>query len=449
MVCLSFDKGTILIKGNVKTPYGKWDSRVGAYRAKSLYYLDILDYFKESNFSFQDNVMKGPPIETISNKVSLRSYQKQALLNWNRNKKRGIIVLPTAAGKTYVALKAISELKTQTLIVVPTLDLVDQWKNRIKEFLDLDAGIIGGGENTVKMITVITYDSAYLKASVLGNKFNFLIFDEVHHLASHSYMQIAEMYVAPYRMGLTATYERIDERHKILPNLIGNIVFSLDVEDLAGTHLSPYVYEKIFVKLNLLEQKKYLSEMKIYRDYLKDNRIFLRSVHDFQKFIMLTGRDPHARKALLARNNALRIALNSEEKIRLLGTQLESHKDAKTLIFTLHNDLVYIISRRFLIPSITYQTPKIERRQILEKFKKGEYNTLVTSQVLDEGIDVPDASVGYILSGTGSSREYIQRLGRLLRKVEGKKAKLYEVVSEETVEVRISNRRSKKEKKVV
>ena len=222
MVCLSFDKGSILIKGNVKTPYGKWDSRVGAYRAKSLYYLDILDYFTESNFSFQDNVMKGPPIETMSNKVSLRSYQKQALLNWNRNKKRGIIVLPTAAGKTYVALKAISELKTQTLIVVPTLDLVDQWKNRIKEFLDLDAGTIGGGENTVK-----TYDSAYLKASVLGNKFNFLIFDEVHHLASYSYMQIAEMYIAPYRMGLTATYERIDERHKLLPNLIGNIVFSL------------------------------------------------------------------------------------------------------------------------------------------------------------------------------------------------------------------------------
>ena len=109
---------------------------------------------------------------------------------------------------------------------------------------------------------------------------------------------------------------------------------------------------------------------------------------------------------------------------------------------------MYIISRRFLIPSITYQTPKIERRQILEKFKKGKYTTLVTSQVLDEGIDVPDASVGYILSGTGSSREYIQRLGRLLRKVEGKKAKLYEIVSEETVEVRMSNRRSKKKKRL-
>lgn len=449
MVCISFDKGTLLIKGNIKTPYGKWDSRVGAYRAKSMYYSDILDYFKESNFPFQDNVIQGPPIETILNKVSLRSYQKQALFNWNRNKKRGIVVLPTAAGKTYVALKAISDLKTQTMIIVPTLDLIDQWKNRIKEFLDIDAGVIGGGENIVKMVTVSTYDSAYLKASVLGNKFNLIIFDEVHHLASYSYMQIAEMYTAPYRLGLTATYERLDERHKLLPKLIGNIVFSLDVEDLAGTHLSPYIYEKIFVKLNDIEQKKYLAKMKIFRNYLKDKRIVMRSALDFQKFIMLTGRDPKARKALLARNNALKIALNSEEKIRLLGKQLESHSDAKTLIFTLHNDLVYMISHRFLIPSITYQTPKNERREILEKFKTGTYNTLVTSQVLDEGIDVPDASIGYILSGTGSSREFIQRLGRLLRKVEGKKARLYEIVSKETVEVRISNRRSKKEKKVV
>jgi superfamily II DNA or RNA helicase len=447
MVCISFDKGTILIKGNIKTPYGKWDSRVGAYRAKSVHYLDILDYFKESNFPLQDDVMRGPPIEAMLSKVSLRSYQKQALRNWNRNKNRGIIVLPTAAGKTYVALKAITDLKTQTLIVVPTLDLIDQWKNRIKDFLGIDAGAIGGGENTVKMITISTYDSAYLKASVLGNKFIFLIFDEVHHLASQSYIQIAEMYVAPYRMGLTATYERLDERHKLLPDLIGNIVFSLDVEDLAGTHLSPYTYEKIFVKLNSIEQKKYLAEMKIFRNYLKDKRIVMRSARDFQKFIMLTGRDPRARKALLARNNALKIALNSEEKIKLLGNQLESHSGAKTLIFTLHNDLVYMISRRFLIPSITYQTPKNERREILEKFKNGIYNTLVTSQVLDEGIDVPEASVGYILSGTGSSREYIQRLGRLLRKVEGKKAKLFEIVSKETVEVRISNRRSKKEKR--
>jgi superfamily II DNA or RNA helicase len=136
--------------------------------------------------------------------------------------------------------------------------------------------------------------------------------------------------------------------------------------------------------------------------------------------------------------------LNSEAKLRLLARQLEVHRSEKALIFTLHNDLVYAISRLFLIPAVTYQTPKEERREILENFRTGDYRAIVTSQVLDEGVDVPDASVGFILSGTGSTREYIQRLGRLLRKVEGKQAKLVEIVSKGTMEVKMSRRRHQK-----
>jgi superfamily II DNA or RNA helicase len=135
------------------------------------------------------------------------------------------------------------------------------------------------------------------------------------------------------------------------------------------------------------------------------------------------------------------VALNSEAKLDLLAKQLEAHEGERTLIFTLHNDLVYTISRRFLIPAVTYQTPKQERREILENFRNGSYTVVVTSQVLDEGVDVPEASVGFILSGTGSAREYVQRLGRLLRKVEGKQARLVEIVSKETVEARMSRKR--------
>lgn len=53
--------------------------------------------------------------------------------------------MPTAAGKTFIALKAIELLKKQTLIIVPTLDLIDQWKKRVREYLDLEAGVVGGG----------------------------------------------------------------------------------------------------------------------------------------------------------------------------------------------------------------------------------------------------------------------------------------------------------------
>ena len=443
MLHLRFDMGTLLLKGDVGTPYGKWDPRVNGYRIKAAHYRDVLSYLEESGFPLKDEVLNLPPVEPLKSTVSLRPYQKEALTRWRGAGMRGILVLPTAAGKTFIALKAIDLLKLQTLIVVPTLDLIDQWKKRVSDSLGLEAGAVGGGENTVRMVTISTYDSAYLQAGTLGNRFMFMIFDEVHHLASPSYMQIAEMYVAPYRMGLTATYERSDERHQLLPRLVGEPVYSAKIEDLAGEYLSPYTYEKVFVELTAEEQQVYDREMAVFKGYLSKRGITLKSAEDFQKFIMTTGRDKQAREALLARNRAVKVALNSKSKLTHLAEQFRTHRKDKMLIFTLHNDLVYVISRRFLIPAVTYQTPKEERREILERFRNGDYRAIVTSQVLDEGVDVPDASVGFILSGTGSAREYIQRLGRLLRKVEGKRAKLVEIVSRETMEVRTSRRRHK------
>ena len=443
MLRLWFDKGTLLLKGEVGTPYGKWDPRVGYYRIKAYHYRDVLEYLAESKLQVEDDVPMLPPLEQLKSNVALRDYQNEALNNWCRARNRGVLVLPTAAGKTFIALKAIQQLKVQTLIVVPTLDLIDQWKKRIKDYLNLEAGAVGGGENTLRMVTVTTYDSAYIHAEQLGNKFMLIVFDEVHHLASTGYIQIAEMYTAPYRMGLTATYERSDQRHSLLAQLVGDPVYSVAVEELAG-HLSPYTYEKISVELTSQEQQIYKSQMSLFRSFLQQRRITLRSAADFQKFIMTTGRDPKAREALLARNQAIRVAVNSEAKLNVLAQQLETYKNEKILIFTLYNDLVYRISLRFLIPAITYQTSREERREILSNFGNDKYPVVVTSQVLDEGVDVPDASVGLVLGGTGSNREYVQRLGRLLRKKEGKLARLIEIISKETMEVGTSRRRHQK-----
>lgn len=441
---LWFDKGTLLLKGEVGTPYGKWDPRSGCYRLKASHYKDVVKYLEESRIRYDNNVLNLPPLEQIKGSIELRGYQQKALENWHRAGNKGVLVLPTAAGKTFIALKAIDILKTQTLIVVPTLDLVDQWRKRVRDCLGVESGVVAGGESIIRMVTVSTYDSAYTQAAHLGNRFMFMVFDEVHHLASPGYMQIAEMYIAPYRMGLTATYERNDQRHRLLPLLVGDQVYSIGVEELTGKHLAPYVYEKLAVELTLEEQQTYDAKMNIFKNYLFERHIILKSPADFQRFIMTTGRDPRAREALLARNKALKIAVNSEAKLSLLAQKLETFSDEKVLIFTLYNDLVYKISRRFLIPAITYQTPKEERREILSNFESGKYNAVVTSQVLDEGVDVPDASVGLVLGGTGSTREYIQRLGRLLRKKEGKTARLVEIISKETMEVGISRRRRAK-----
>jgi len=439
---LWFDKGTLLLKGEVGTPYGKWDSRSGCYRIKACHYRDVLDFFRESDICVEDVALSLPALEQLEGSIELRTYQDKALDQWLGAGKRGVLVLPTAAGKTFIALKAIDLLKVQTLIVVPTLDLLDQWKKRVWECLGVEAGVVGGGESVVRMVTVSTYDSAYAQAAYLGNRFLLLVFDEVHHLASPGYMQIAEMFLAPYRMGLTATYERSDQRHMLLPLLVGDPVYSVSVEELtAGKHLSEYVYEKISVELTEREQQVYEENLSVFKNYLASRRIVLRSAFDFQRFIMSTGRDSSAREALLARNKALKVAVNSEAKLDLLAQKLEDYKAEKVLIFTLHNDLVYTVSRRFLVPAVTYQTSREERREILTNFGNGKYRVIVTSQVLDEGVDVPDASVGIVLGGTGSKREFVQRLGRLLRRKDGKVAKLIEIISKETVEVNISRRR--------
>ena len=121
---------------------------------------------------------------------------------------------------------------------------------------------------------------------------------------------------------------------------------------------------------------------------------------------------------------------------------MQEHKNTKTIIFTQNNKMVYHLSNKFLIPVITYKTIKDERHDVLDGFKSGRYNVVVTSKVLDEGIDVPDAELGIIVSGTGSGREFIQRLGRLLRpKHDGRKVKLIEIVSKQTREINTSTKR--------
>ena len=113
----------------------------------------------------------------------------------------------------------------------------------------------------------------------------------------------------------------------------------------------------------------------------------------------------------------------------------------KIIIFTEDNVTAYEVSQRFLIPCITHQTSVKERQHFLEGFKESIYRAIVTSKVLNEGVDVPDASIGVVLSGTASNREFIQRLGRILRRGENKQAILYEMVARETREEKVAERR--------
>lgn len=446
MIELSYHKGTILIKGNIRVPYATWDIRVNCYRAQALYYREIVEYLNRSKLEFKDRVLDLIPCEnlSLSTRFQLRDYQERALNAWLSAGKKGTIVLPTGAGKTHVAIKAISIVNQPALVVVPTLDLLEQWRVLLNRELNIEVGIYGGGEHILKAVTVSTYDTAYIRAEELGNKFMLIIFDEVHHLPAPGYMQIAELSAAPYRLGLTATYEREDGLHSELAKLVGGKVFEVDIEQLAGRYLAEYEVKTIRTELTPEEKKAYTEAYNVFLNYLKASKITLKTPSDFKRFILRTGRDPKAREALLARHKARQIALNSTSKLSVLKQILEDHHCDRILIFTEHNELVHRISKEFLIPAITHKTSKSERAEILENFRNAKYRVITSSKVLDEGIDVPEANVGVILSGSGSTREFKQRLGRLLRKREGKRAILYEIVSKQTSEIGTSKRRKKR-----
>lgn len=442
MIVLRFEQGAVVAEGGA-IPFGVHDTSSGTYRAPAHMHGVIVKRLTSKGVEFRDETDASPPIGPLSSTFELRDYQDEALLSWKRAGRRGVVVLPTGAGKTVLALKAIEELGEATLVVVPTLVLVDQWREGLEEAFGVDVGVLGGGRRDVRPITVSTYDSASIRAPSIGNRFRLLVLDEVHHLPASSYRRIGFMYTAPYRLGLTATLSKDEGAVDAITEMVGELVYESFVDDLTGVHLSEYSIRTVQVPLSEKERLEYDRRYSQYRGYLQRRGIKIRSAKDYQRFVQRTGRDPEARRALLARNRAMDLAQNSSSKVEYLKGLLEENRDEKAIIFTRHNKLVYRVSREMLIPAITHQTPREEREEILDGFKAGRYLRVVTSQVLDEGVNVPDASLAVILSGTGSTRQFIQRLGRVLRKKGDKRAKLVELVSMGTAEIRTSRRRKR------
>ena len=316
---------------------------------------------------------------------------------------------------------------------------MNQWHatltNAFGNQLPDEVGVLGGGSHNVTDITVTTYDSAYRYINEYGDRFGLLVVDEVHHLPAPTYQQIPEMMIAPYRLGLTATYERADGQHKALEELIGPVVYEEDVDELAGEYLSEYETIHLKVELTAEERERYDEEYQIYRDYVDSHEFDIWKEEGYAEFLKRTSYDPQGRRALIAKQRAEEIARTAEKKLDTLDNLLKRHYDDRTIIFTANNDFAYDISQEFIVPCITHQTGTEERTEILNRFRSGEYSMLVTSQVLDEGIDVPAANVGIILSGSASKRQYAQRLGRILRPTDDRQpARLYEIITANTKE---------------
>ena len=350
--------------------------------------------------------------------------------------------MPTGVGKTEVALAAMAETKTTTLVVAPIRDLMYQWHRRILNAFGYDAGIVGDGCSNIKPITVTTYDSAYIHMAKMGAGFALLIFDEEHHLPGKCRREAALLSTAPMRLGLTATPERSDGLHKDLETLIGPVAYHMPFKHAEDGALANFDVVRIPVSLNKTEQATYDQCSRVVRHFIVSRQKDLPG-YTWRDLCAESGKDPQARNAQKAYHLKQSIENRAAEKLRVLEDIFRLHKGRQILVFTGSNAMAIEVSKRFLIPTILSHTRKRERLAVLGNFSKGLFNVLVANRVLDEGIDVPEAKVAVIIGGQGSTRQAKQRLGRILRKSGSARATLYEVVCENTKEVQRSRKRRK------
>ncbi len=439
---ISFDQGTLLLGGFSAEGVAKifpglnWvlDVRVGKFRIDACRYADVQRGLSQVAGQVISDVVRWQKVAWSKNQLpDLRPQQAQAVEAFQLANDRGVVVMPTGTGKTVVALAIAHRLSMSVLVVAPIRDLMYQWHRRIQEYLGYDAGIIGDNTFDVRPVSVTTYDSAAIHMHALGNRFGFIVFDECHHLPGNFYRDAALMAVAPYRLGLTATPGRSDGRHVDLETLIGKLVYELSVQDATGKILADYRVIRIPVTLSREEQDRYDRLSEQIRQYVYQRRQE-DSQFQWQELCKESNLNAEFREILKAFRQKQAIENRAEEKLRVLEDLFRLHVGEPTIVFVGSNAMARDVSIRFLVPCLLSHCGKRERQEILKGFETGVYPEIVATQILDEGVDLPDAKVAIVIGGSSSPRQAKQRLGRILRKSQYGSAILYEVVLSETGE---------------
>ncbi len=448
---LEFDQGTLVLRGwsqaAVKKLVGdtvgslfRWDPRISSLRCDAYHYSVVAPALAAKVWKFQDVATATTAVSWTKSVIHLPRAEQQAAINAWSQQPRGLIVMPTGTGKTEVALHLMAGHPCSTLVVAPVRDLMYQWHRRIQEAFGCNAGIIGDNTFNVRPVSVTTYDSAAIHMAKLGNQFEFIIFDECHHLPGDFRREAALMSIAPRRLGLSATPTRSDGRHRDLEDLIGPVVYDLPMEQVRGKTLAEFEIIRIPVCLSAAEQARYDKCSDAVRRYM-----YQRRKNDpkfsWQDLCGEAATEPEARQALLSYRSKQAIEDRAEEKLRVIEDLFRLHAGTPVIIFAGSNAMAREISIRFLIPCLLNHCGKQERADILTGLQNGHYPAIVANQVLDEGVDVPAVKVAIVVGGTASTKQAKQRLGRILRRSGTIKATLYEVVCQDTNEVNRSIRR--------
>lgn len=355
---------------------------------------------------------------------TLRAWQQRAIKAWIDSNFNGIVEVATAGGKTVFAIECMkrwleNKSDAKVLIIVPTTALQDQWFSA----LTVDYGIseellcLWPDEQDIsKQFHIMVVNTGRTKAKIVGNASEnlLLIADECHRYASKE-NSTALSISKQASLGLTATAERdFDDglNEVLIPNL-GNIIYEYTIADAReDSVVSPFEIRNVRVKFQPTELEEYTKLSK-------------RLAQAFSR-----GDEEKVKKISMLR---AQVSRNAASRIPTASAIVEQHRGKRIIVF--HEEIekaeliMEILRKRGHSVAIYHsQMSTDKRRENLKQFRKGIIEILVCCRALDEGVDVPESEIAVIAASTSSSRQRIQRMGRVIRLHDSKeKALIYTI----------------------
>lgn len=399
---------------------------------------------QESNLDDEDLLLFEKPTLKIPSFINYEtgefSHQGDAVNAWLNNNNHGILSIATGGGKTYTSLIAATKVLEKygslfLLVAVPTKALMNQWEDDIKEFSINPLNTNGLNSNTIKRelrsalrnirhgasdveIAIITHDalSSELLESIrplLSDVNSMLVVDEVHNIGTKRAQENFPIEFK-YKLGLSATYERQfdEEGTQFLLDTFQGVVYEYGLDKAIGSCLVNYEYYAHFVNLNATEEDEFVDLTERIR------RLAFASEYPDG------SNEKEMWKTLCIRRRA--IIESAANKIATLAELLptDSSDIQRTLIFCTDKnpDQLIEVNRLLIDKGVKFHQITAEEtsnnkklKNIVDMFSNNMLQVLTSKRVLDEGFNVPQTEVAYLLASNTVVRQWVQRLGRVLR----------------------------------
>jgi len=333
------------------------------------------------------------PLMDIAFRAVLRDYQDVAVKTMLA-RAHGVLQAGTGAGKTVMALSIIAARKQPALVLVHTRELLDQWADRARQFLGVEAGRIGGGKYEARPLTIGIVNTVRRHLDELPKHFGHVVVDECHRCPSAMFTDCVDSFPAKYRLGLSATPYRRDGLTKVIGFFLGPKLHEVDQAhlQLTGAILRPEVLAR-------------RTAFRFERD----------GAEHYQELLSSLAQD-RARNALIAEDVCQELARGAGTA--LVVSDRVAHLEALAACLG---------AAGVEMELLTGQTPKAQREALVGRIREGHVRALgSTVQLIGEGFDAPGLASLFLATPIKSQGRLLQVVGRILRPQDGKTPRLYD-----------------------